>query len=289
MIGLAFVVGGGFAGGFCLVASGLRPGPNVDGQRSDPNNRVHRLMAEVGRLDRVGVMSGIGVGLLAWMVTRWPVVAVGAAIAAAWLAGALRRAERDEAEVCAALALWCESLRDTAATARGLEGILTATAPSAPPVIRPAVLRMADRLPTESLDNALVGLGDDLNHPIGDLVVTALRLASTAGSRRIRQVMRDLAQAARDEAAMFQRVEVARQRPRSTMRMVVVVVACFVAGLLLLARDYLDPYGTAVGQLILALVAVYWALAFWWMARLGRVVQVERYYAPGSSTTGAVA
>jgi Flp pilus assembly protein TadB len=68
------------------------------------------------------------------------------------------------------------------------------------------------------------------------------------------------------------------------MRLVAIVVASFVAGLVLLAREYLAPYGTPVGQLVLVVVFGYWGLGFWWMHRMGRASTVERFLAPSGGT-----
>jgi Flp pilus assembly protein TadB len=170
-------------------------------------------------------------------------------------------------------------LRDAVGTARGIEGMLTATAPSAPVAIRDDVVRMARRLEYEPIEVALDGLAHDLAHPIGDLVVTALRLAAAAGSKRVRLVLDDLAAAAHQEASMHRRVDVARQRPRTTMQLVAVIVGVFIAGLLVFSRSYLHPYATPLGQLVLAVVAVYWALGLVWMSRMGRLPEQERFLA----------
>ena len=57
-----------------------------------------------------------------------------------------------------ALALWAEMLRDAIGTSRGVEGVLVATAATAPLPIRDDVQRMARRLEREPLDSALDGL-----------------------------------------------------------------------------------------------------------------------------------
>lgn len=232
-------------------------------------------------LDTTRAAVAVAAGVLAGLVTRWPVAAAGG-IALGWWAPTLLRGrahQRVEART-EAIATWCELLRDAAGTARGIEGMLVATADSAPGPIRPAVQRLARRLEHEPIDSALTGLAHDLAHPLGDLVVTALRLAATAGSRRVRHVLDDLATAAHLEAGMQRRVDVARQRPRATMRLVAIVVACFVSGLALFAREYLAPYGTPLGQLVLLVVLGYWGLGFWWMQRMGRPSSVERFLAP---------
>lgn len=279
MVVLAVLSAMGFAVGAWLLATGLWERPAAS--PAAPAHRARRLpqLPASLRVERVALMATAGVLVL--LVSRWPVAGVGAAVAAWWVPLPGQRAAQQKAEArTAALAQWCASLRDAAGTARGIEGILTATAPAAPAPIRAEIGRMATRLEGQRLDLVLDRLAEDLDHPIGDLVVTALRLASTAGSRRVRQVLGDLAVAAELEASMRRRVDVARQRPRSTVRLVAIIVTAFVAGLVVFAGDYLDPYSTAVGQLVLTGIALYWAAGFWWLARLGKVPQAQRFLVP---------
>jgi Flp pilus assembly protein TadB len=277
MIAVATLAGIGFAAGLCLLISGLRPKPVAASSR---RSTFVGLAAQFEGIDHRKVWVAVGVGIGVALVTRWPVAALGAA-AVGWLLplpGERGSQDRVEART-EAIALWTEMLRDAAGTARGIEGMLTATAASAPVPIRAEVQRMARRLEYEPLAVALDGLAADLAHPIGDLVVTALRLAATAGSRRVRLVLDDLSVAAHQEASMHRRVDVARQRPRTTMRLVTIIVGLFIAGMLIFARTYLAPYGTALGQVVLGVVAIYWAIGFWWMSRMGRLPQVERFLA----------
>ncbi|HUC03940.1 MAG TPA: hypothetical protein VL961_00985 [Acidimicrobiales bacterium] len=48
-------------------------------------------------------------------------------------------------------------------------------------------------------------------------------------------------------------------------------------GLALFNRGYLAPYDTATGQLVLILVGGVFAVAFMWLARMTRPVQVDRF------------
>jgi tight adherence protein B len=269
---LGALAGIGLAAGAWLLATGLRAA-EAEAQARTWGRRARLTHVPTERLALVAAA-----GVLTLLVSRWPVAGLGAAVAAWWVPLPAQRAARQRSEArTAALAQWCASLRDAAATARGIEGILIATAPAAPSPIKAEIARMAIRLEGQRLDVVLDRLADDLDHPIGDLVVTALRLASTAGSRRIRQVLGDLATAAELEASMRRRVDVARQRPRSTTQLVAAIVAAFVTGLIAFARDYLAPYGTAIGQLVLVGIALYWAAGFWWMARLGRLPTAQRF------------
>lgn len=218
------------------------------------------------------------------VITRWVVAAI-AAGAIAWVAAGGRGAKKRQAldKRTEAIALWAEMLRDAIGTARGVEGVLVATAATAPLPIRPEVQRMARRLQREPLDAVLDDLADDLDHPIGDLVVTALRLTSTAGGRQVRDVLANLAVAAYAEAESRRRIEVARERPRSAMRYTAIVIGGFVTLLIVFSRKYLEPYDSPLGQIVLTFVSFYWAAGFWWMHRMGRVAPIERFLAPDSA------
>lgn len=270
----------GIAGAIWLLVTGIRPAD------PPPEGGWHRRLVErASGLEGRRIALSAAMGALAVLLVRWP-VAVVAAGAAGWfipLPGDKAARQRAEART-EAIAQWCEMLRDTAGTARGIEGMLIATAASAPAPIRPELRRMAHRLENEPLEAVLDGLGEDLAHPVGDMVVVALRLAATAGSRRVRSVLTQLAATANASAAMRRRVEVARARPRSATRLVALVVAAFVVGLLVFSRDYVEPYGTPLGQLVLVGIGGYWALGFWWLVRLGRLPEPARFITPRRST-----
>jgi hypothetical protein len=222
------------------------------------------------------------------VVTRWPVAAIGAAVGVSVLWG--RRAGRPRGTVAIerteAIAMWAELLRDATGTARGIEGILVATAADTPEVIRPTVVRFARRLAYEPIEQALPDLAAELDHEVGDLVVTALEIAAAAGGRQIRSVLDDLARAAREQAAALRRQEVARERPRSEMRQVAVIAVGTVAVLSLVGGDYLAPYRSLAGQVVLLVVAAIWGVGFWAMARLARPDPVERFLISSAEPRG---
>lgn len=245
--------------------------------------------SRLGLVDRRRLVAAVGGFLVALVATRWPIGAVAGAGVGWAVAGTTGRRVRVGADRrTEAIALWTEMLRDAIGTARGVEGVLVATAVAAPLPIRIEVQTMARRLQREPLDTVLDGLASDLDHPIGDLVVTALRLTATAGGRQARDVLANLAAAAYAEAESRRRIDVARERPRSAMRYTAIIIGGFVGLLVVFSRPYLQPYDTAVGQIVLAVVAVYWAGGFWWMHRMGRAVPVERFAATVEPASGGV-
>jgi hypothetical protein len=268
--GLALVAGMALTAGLLLAVSGLRLQPV-----RPPRARAWRVQPPSPER----VLLVVASALAALVITRWPIAALGVGIAVGFALFSSGRQRVDEAEKAEALTVWAEMLRDATGTPRGIEGVLVATAAGAPALIRPHVLRLARRLPYEPLDRSLEGLADDLDHPLGDLVATALRLAARSGGRQIRSILDDLAAVAREEARMHRRIAVARERPRSDMRMVLVIISFTVMFFVVLAREYLEPYGSPLGQLILCVVAACWAVAIWAMGRLARPQPVERFLA----------
>jgi hypothetical protein len=282
VITVAAFAGAAVVVGVAFVVSGLRPAPVLP-----PSDRARPWRPDGGAGGaRIG--WALLAGLVVVAVTRWPVAAIGAAgaVYVLWGRRLCRPTGAAAIERTEAIAMWAELLRDATGTARGIEGILVATAPDTPEVIRPTVVRFARRLAYEPIEQALPDLAADLDHEVGDLVVTALDIAAAAGGRQIRSVLDDLARAAREQAAALRRQEVARERPRSEMRQVAVIAVGTVAVLSLVGGDYLAPYRSAAGQLVLLAVAAIWGLGFWAMARLARPDPVERFLLSPAERTG---
>jgi hypothetical protein len=168
-------------------------------------------------------------------------------------------------------------LRDTMSGAHGLEETTITTAAVAPAPIKAEVTALAVRLERHPLTDALESLAIDLAHPTGDLVVASLRLSSQGAVGDLGELLGTLAVAARDEAAMRLRVEATRARLRTAVRVIAGCTAATAIGLVVLNRPYLSVYGTGIGQLVLAVVAVSWGGALWWLARMGEFVTPGRF------------
>jgi tight adherence protein B len=270
-VGVIALLGGmGVAAGLWLAASGWA-------RRQSTLRRSRRVQIPAERV--AAAAAGCVVGLV---LTRWPVAAAGMGagtwfVAGWWQARGVPSAEK-KAE---ALALWVEMLRDTVGTAKGLEGVIAVTASTAPPLIRPDVMRVAARLQDNvPLDRVLAELGAALDHPVSDLVVVALSNTAWAGGTKLGEVLDDLAAAAHGEAEVHRRLEVARTRPRATMRYVALAIAATVGALAVFARGYLEPYGTVGGQVVLVGIGAVFVAAFAWMHRLGRVRTIDRFLRP---------
>jgi hypothetical protein len=177
-----------------------------------------------------------------------------------------------------ALAAWTESLRDTIAGAVGLEQAIPASARAAAPSLRPHLDALIDRLRARTpLPVALQHLADELDDPSADIVVAALILNSKLRGPGLREVLGALAKSAREEVDMRQRVMAQRASTRRSVQIVVGVSVAFVLGLAVFNRDFVQPYGTPLGQVVLACVCGMFACGFWWLRKLSRIETPERF------------
>jgi tight adherence protein B len=266
------------AAGALLLVDGLQRRTRASRQRTGPvlpGDRRRRATAAAA------------LGAVALVLTRWPVAAVAlAGLGWFWTdlfqGGAARQRAVARTE---AIATWAEMLRDTMSGAHGLEEAVITSADVAPAAIRPELTSLAVRVEREPLDAALRAFAGDLAHPSGDLVVSALTLAARGGVGDLNDLLGALALSAREEAAMRMRVDAARARLRTAVRVIAAVTAVTAFGLIVLNRSYLDVYGTTPGQLVLAAVAAMWAAALWWLSRMSRFVEPQRFLAPFTEET----
>jgi Flp pilus assembly protein TadB len=226
------------------------------------------------------VAGAVAAGAVAGVLTGWVVAAILAAVAAATLPRLLSSDRGHAARVARieAIAGWTEMLRDTLAAAAGLEQAIVATARTAPEAIRADVGELAVRIERgENLPEALRELADELADPTADLVLSALVLAAGHQTRQLAALLGELAAEAREQVVMRLRVDAGRARTRTSVRVIVTTTLVFALGLLMLNRDFLAPYDTASGQLVLLIVGALFGLGFWWLARLSRVREPERF------------
>lgn len=281
MTALVAFCGLGIAAGLLLLLSGS----SGTAARSVAVRHVRRLDPDRQRRAARAAVAAIVILVL----TRWPVAAVACGLLG-WFASDLLggRAQR-EAGVARteAIASWTEMLRDTIAAAHGLEAAISATAPVAPEPIRTEVMTLAVAIEREPLPRALRRLASDLAHPIADLVVSALSVAASGSVRELADLLGTLAAAARDEAAMQLRVEAARARMRTAVRVITGCTVVTAVGLVALNPDYVDVYSTALGQVTLSLIAICWGMALWWLAKMSEFRMPERFLTAEPEPSGA--
>jgi Flp pilus assembly protein TadB len=271
---LAIVAGVVLGLGIALVVAGLVGWP---GRPKDPE--AESRADDLRRMWQRGLIA-LGVGLIFGLISQWPVLGLGAVVlvffwdklfgGAASEKLAMRRIE--------ALAMWTESLRDTIAGAVGLEQAIPSSARAADPVLREHLNALLDRLRGRMpLAEALHYLADDLDDPSADLVIAALILNSKLRGPGLREVLTALGRSAREEVDMRQRVIAQRAGTRRSVQIIVAVVIIFVLGVAVFNRNFVQPYGTPIGEAVLAGVLTLFGLGFMWLRRLAKVEAPGRF------------
>ncbi len=233
-----------------------------------------------GRKNLIRVGTGIGVGLVVLVVTRWLVLAAAlgllAALADRFFGGTGE--ERRAIDRLEALATWTEALRDTIAGAVGLEQAIPATAINAAPAIKPGLNLLVDRLRIrEPLPSALMRFADDLNDPSADLIVAALVLNSRLRGPGLREVLSALADSAREELDVRRKVAAERRSTRRSVQVVVAITLLVAAALVLFNPTYVAPYTSFIGQFVLFIVIALYALGLVWLRKLAKIEVPERF------------
>jgi Flp pilus assembly protein TadB len=270
----------GLAGG--MIATGLlllireitrrAPAPGTPARRAWRPSRAVRRRA----------LLAAGIGLVVLAISRWPVAGIGAALAVAFLPQIIStRATRQRVAVLEALEQWIRRLSDMLTASRGLEDALEASARSAPAAIGPAVDRLARRLATRSgTEAALRAFATEINDPAGDRIAAALIIATGRRGGGVRDVLNSLAVLLARDVAVRREIEAERAEHRTTVKWLV----AFVLGFTLFAvlnRSYSAPYGTAAGELVLALVVALYFGGLAWLHHLGSVPAPGRFLADG--------
>ena len=226
------------------------------------------------------ILIGAVVGVLLLLLTRWIVLAVaGGCLVFLWpmLLGGPRQEKLAAAKI-EALAAWAESLRDTIAGAVGLEQAIPSTVYAASPAIRPTLILLADRMRMRvPLGVALRQFADELDDPTADLIVSALIMNARLRGPGLRHLLGALADTARAELDMRQRIAASRAGTRRSAQIVVIFSILVMLGLALFNRSFVAPYQSVQGQLVLLVVVILFALGMMWMRRLSGVRLPRRF------------
>jgi Flp pilus assembly protein TadB len=239
----------------------------------------------ISNATRLRIYSAFAAGFIVLLITRWPVMAFGAMFVG-WFRAELFGGKKErmyEIERTEAIASWVEMLRDTLSAAHGLEAAISTTAANAPAAIRPEVQELAIRLQRESLENALVDFGSALAHPIGDLIVTALTLAAGGAARDLNELLGTLAESARDEATIRLKIDASRARARSSVRIITGFTGIMALGFPLLSAEFLEPYNSVQGQLVLGVIVAIWGGSFVIIRRMSEIKMPGRFLESAST------
>ena len=276
---LAGVCGALLVGGLLLAAHALTaPEPSARPRRRQPRPTARADSPAVRRQRALWVAAAVAAAVV-WLASGWPVgglLAGLAVIGVPWLlaqfSGGNAAVERLEA-----LQEWVRRTSDVLAAGGGLEQTLIRSARTAPEPIAAEVAALAARLQARwPTSRALLAFADDLDDAAGDLVVAALLLGAELRGPGLARVLTELAGSLTEEVTMRRKVEADRAKPRANARWLLLITVT-ASGLAALNGDYLAPYGTGVGQLVLAAIAGLIVACLLWMRRLTAPAPLPRF------------
>jgi hypothetical protein len=232
--------------------------------------------------------AATGAGVVAVVLTGWPVAGLGAAVLVLLgprvFGGAA--AGRRDLEKIEAIATWTEALRDTAGAAAGLEQALPATLGAAPSLLvrplRDLAARLDGRVP---LPEALTRFADDVADPAADMVVAALTLNARQRAGGLNRILTSLAASTRAELEMRRKVELERRGLRRQAQRIAGAVTGFAVLQAVFARGWVEPYGTTIGQVVLVFLMAGFVAAFVRMRSLSESEPLPRFLTAAEAVT----
>jgi Flp pilus assembly protein TadB len=267
------------AAGLLGLLLGLRRTPVVE---SVPGRSRHlRRLLPLSRRTRLLLLVGLGVGVVAWLISGWPLavlIASSAALGLPMLLAAPPAAARiDRLE---AMEEWTRSLSGVLTVGVGLEQALVATLRSTPAPIAADVSRLVARLRARwATEDALRAFADELDDATGDLVAANLILGARRRGTGLASVLEGLAESVAADVRARRQVEADRAKPRATARWVTLISGSVLV-ILAVSGTYVEPYRSPLGQLILLALLSAYVAALIWMRRMALGRPLPRFLEP---------
>ncbi|HEY1486216.1 MAG TPA: type II secretion system F family protein [Micromonosporaceae bacterium] len=263
-----------------LIGTRKPPGPKSALDRSLRAfwNGTGRSAKKRARHRALLIVAVIG-GVLAWLLTGLPVIGILIAITipgAPWVFN-VGHEEREAIVRIEAVGEWARRLKDVSVVGMGLQQAIVASAATAPADIAEEVRDLAVRLQA-GLDAraALMRFADDIADAVCDQVVAALTLHLSDRGDRLGDVLTSIANAAAAEVATRREVEAKRTQSRFAVKFLTVTTVLGIA--FGLARpNYMKPYHTPLGELIMVVLASGFIGILLWVRSMSKPERAMRF------------
>lgn len=277
------LVGVLFVGGLMGLVVGLRRVPIRTGAPAT-SPALARLAALPRRAVITGVVAG-GVGVVVALLSGWAIAIVVFPLAAVGLPVLLGVSDESKTiERLEGLAEWTRNLAGVITVGVGLEGALVATLRTAPDVIRPEVATLVGRIRSRwNTAEALRAFAAEFDDATGDLVAATLILAAQKRADGLSQILSGLAESVAAEVAARRHLEADRSKPRQTARIVTIITVVCLVGMAATGQ-YLEPYRTPLGQVVLSVLLALYVVGLVVMRRMARVKPLPRLLASGEAS-----
>ncbi|MFE4512673.1 type II secretion system F family protein [Kitasatospora sp. NPDC056783] len=236
---------------------------------------------------RTRIIGSVVVGAAVWPLTGWLLGALLVTVALLGLPWMLQPGKGTKQQIVRLEALedWVRRLSDIHTAGVSLESAVNSSLRTVPKPIQVPVSQLSSRLKSGwPAARAYKAFADDLNDVTADQVAALFTLHAQDRGSGLSTALQALAGDVAEQVRMRRQVEADRAKPRTNARWV--TVFCLVVfGLAVLSGNYTEPYGTAVGQLVLVLLALSFVGALLWMRKMADSRPTPRFLT-GTDRTG---
>ena len=227
-------------------------------------------------------MLAAAAGVFVALLSGWVIAIVLFPLAAVGLPVVLGTSDESHTiERLEGLAEWTRNLAGVITVGVGLEGALVATLRTAPDIIRPEVATLVSRIRSRwNTGEALRAFADEFDDSTGDLVAATLILAAQKRADGLSQILSGLAESVSAEVAARRHLEADRSKPRQTARIVTLITVVCLVGMAATGQ-YLEPYRSPMGQVVLSVLLALYVLGLVVMRRMARVKPLPRLLTSG--------
>lgn len=203
------------------------------------------------------LVVGLTLGVIVALWTGWPLMLVVVPVAVIGLPHLLSAPRQAEIELLGALDRWVRGMTAALATGRSITDVLRLSARQPPAELADPLVLLVRRLDDRwTPDDALAALADDLDNADADAVIASLILAVRRGGGGAIVTLAALADTIQDRLRALREIEAERAKPRAVVRQVTIITLVVLGGAMLFGRGFFAPYGTPLGQLLLAVLLV---------------------------------
>jgi tight adherence protein B len=252
------IVAGLLGIGYGLRRTVPRPRSRPAGNLGDLWARMtRRPVGRRGRQRDLVLLGSLLAGFLVAAFSGWMVAIVIVPMLALGLPYLLAVPKPRDVQLLEALDRWVRSLAATLAVGKSITDAIRVSRRTAPPLIGEEISTLVVRLNNRwDTDDALRRFADDLDSPDADGVIAALMLAVNRGANGASVTLQALADSLQSQLKSRRVIEIERAKPYVVVRQVTVISLVTLGGVYLVSPAFFQPYRTALGQLILAVLLV---------------------------------
>lgn len=258
--------------GILLAILGFLPTPAPTSAPKRPHRRSMK------RATLIKIVVGGVIGLIAAVITGWIIliaVVPVAIFAVPYLLGSGNG--HTDIKRLDALDEWSRSLAGVLGAGVSLEQAMIATQGSTAAPIQPQVNALVARLKSRmSTEEALRRFATDLDDTTADKMVCALIMGAQRRNVGLAPILEDLAESVAEDVASRRLIQAERAKQDSVVRYTTWITVVVFAGFLLLGGAYVAPYGTPIGQPVLALLLGIYIAVLVWFRKLNRTQPLPR-------------